>query len=134
MGIRSCHSFQPEPDHISIDPATELLPPRDITTCPTTLVFPTSHSQPTPLIKDALTLSQLLRIQNPKKPKAGEGGMTGGQGVSAIQSAANGVDGLKLMKGEVNDAAFLRQKRSNIPVDQASLRFYPSRPCLIASR
>ena len=63
----------------------------------------------------------------------------GGKGASAMQPAASGVEGVKLMKGEVddaarmNEAAFLRQKRSNIPVDQVSLRFYHSRRCLIAS-
>jgi len=57
-----------------------------------------------------------------------------------MQPAASGVEGVKLMKGEVddaarmNEAAFLRQKRSNIPVDQVSLRFSPSRRWLIASR
>ena len=47
-----------------------------------------------------------------------------------MQPAANDVDGVKLMNGEVddsvriNEAAFLRQKRSNIPVDQVSLRSF----------
>ena len=77
-----------------------------------------SQPAPRPLIKYALTLPRTLRIQN----------------------AANGVDGVKLMKGEVdhagrlNQAAFLRQKRSNIPVDHVNLPFYPSRRCLIALR
>ena len=60
--------------------------------------------------------------KNPKKPKAGEA-VTGGKVASAMQPAARGVEGVKLMKGEVvgaaqmNEAACLRQKRSHIPVD-----------------
>ena len=54
---------QPRPDHFSIDSATEPLPPCDITTCPTTLVLPTSHSQRGPLTKHALTLPRPIRIQ-----------------------------------------------------------------------
>ena len=55
-----------------------------------------------------------------------------------MQPAANGVDGVKLINGEVDnsvritEAAFLRQKRSDISVDQVSLRFHPSRSCLTA--
>ena len=84
--------------------------------CPATLVFPTSHTQRRPLIKHALTLPRPLHIQNPKKPKADEGGVTGRKGASAMQPAANGVDCVKLTKGEVvdgarmNEAAFLRQE------------------------
>ena len=64
----------------------------------------------------------------------------GRKGASVMQPAANGVDGVNLINGEVddsvqiNEAEFLRQKRSNIPVDQVSLRFYPSRRCLTALR
>ena len=66
--------------------------------------------------------------------------MTGGKGASAMQPAASGADGVKLTKGELddvarmNEVAFLRQKRSNIPVDQVNLRFHPSRQCSMASR
>ncbi len=60
--------------------------------------------------------------KNPKKVKDGE--TAGAKGASAMQPAASGLEGVKLMKGEgvtagmVNDAAFLRKKAKDVPVDQ----------------
>ena len=64
--------------------------------------------------------------KNPKKVKDGE--TAGAKGASAMQPAASGLEGVKLMKGEgvtagmVNDAAFLRKKAKDVPVDQ--VRWY----------
>ncbi len=71
------------------------------------------------------TLSHFLDrfvYKNPKKVKDGE--TAGAKGASAMQPAASGLEGVKLMKGEgvtagmVNDAAFLRKKAKDVPVDQ----------------
>lgn len=75
------------------------------------------------------TLSHFLDrfvYKNPKKAKEGDAGAAG-KGASAMQPAASAVDGVKLLKGEVadatmvNEAAFLRKKRQDVPVDQVCL-------------
>jgi len=51
-----------------------------------------------------------------------------GKGASAMQPAASGVEGVKLIKGEigfageepVNKKVFIRRKSSDVPVDQVS--------------
>lgn len=67
--------------------------------------------------------------KNPKKAKAGEGGGAKTKGASAMQPAASGLDGqgVKIMKADadgafvgINEAAFLRRKESDVPVDQVS--------------
>jgi ribosome biogenesis protein MAK21 len=77
------------------------------------------------------TLSHFLDrfvYKNPKKAKAGEGGAKT-KGASAMQPAASGLDGqgVKIMKADadgasmrINEAAFLRRKESDVPVDQVS--------------
>ena len=67
--------------------------------------------------------------KNPKKVKGGEGGAKT-KGASAMQPAVSGLDGqgVKIMKADadgasmmrVNEAAFLRKKESDVPVDQVS--------------
>ena len=66
--------------------------------------------------------------KNPKKAKAGEGGAKT-KGASAMQPAVSGLDGqgVKIMKADAdgasmrnNEAAFLRRKESDVPVDQVS--------------
>ena len=82
------------------------------------------------------TLSHFLDrfvYKNPKKIKTKDGEddaqtPSRGKGASAMQPAASGVEGVKLIKGEigftgeelVNEKAFMRKKRSDIPVDQVS--------------
>jgi len=80
------------------------------------------------------TLSHFLDrfvYKNPKKIKTKDGedeaqAQSRGKGASAMQPAASGVEGVKLIKGEigfageelVNEKAFMRKKRSDVPVDQ----------------
>ena len=90
------------------------------------------------------TLSHFLDrfvYKNPKKLKSKEGdedGVNGGRlgkGGSAMQPAASGVEGVKLLKGEigyvgeelVNEKAFLRRKRADVPVDQIFFHDYFTR-------
>lgn len=75
--------------------------------------------------------------KNPKKLKAKEGDADGtwmGKGPSAMQPAASGLEGVKLIKGEVgyggevvNETAFLRRKRDNVPVDLVFFHDYFTR-------
>jgi ribosome biogenesis protein MAK21 len=73
--------------------------------------------------------------KNPKKLRAREGDADGvwlGKGPSAMQPAASGIEGVKLVRGEVgyageevvNEKAFLRKKRENVPVDQLFFHDY----------
>ncbi|PPR06506.1 hypothetical protein CVT24_002634 [Panaeolus cyanescens] len=80
------------------------------------------------------TLSHFLDrfvYKNPKKVKEGEG--AGGKGASAMQPAASALEGVKLVKGEVadgvmvNEAAFLRKKEHEVPVDQVFFHQYFTR-------
>jgi ribosome biogenesis protein MAK21 len=87
------------------------------------------------------TLSHFLErfvYKNPKKPKATSGAndeedaepmtMGKGKGPSAMQPAASALEGVKLVKGDVgnnmgaiglvNEKAFLRRRREDVPVDQ----------------
>ena len=87
------------------------------------------------------TLSHFLDrfvYKNPKKLKVNEGNTDGarmGKGPSAMQPAASGLEGVKLIKGEigyggeevVNETAFLRRKRENVPVDQVFFHDYFTR-------
>jgi len=79
--------------------------------------------------------------KNPKKPKASSSGVNGdddaepmmaskGKGPSAMQPAASALEGVKLVKGDdggvvglVNEKAFLRRKREDVPVDQVGFWF-----------
>jgi ribosome biogenesis protein MAK21 len=79
--------------------------------------------------------------KNPKKIKSEEddGGHVGpgrlGKGASAMQPAASGVEGVKLIKGEigyvggelVNEKAFLTKKRTSVPIDQVFFYDYFTR-------
>ena len=80
------------------------------------------------------TLSHFLDrfvFKNPKKPKDKDG--KGGKGPSAMQPAAHAdVNGVRLVKGEaqdagglMNEAAFARKRREDVPVDQVSNAFCP---------
>jgi len=87
------------------------------------------------------TLSHFLDrfvYKNPKKIKPKEGDPEGahlGKGPSAMQPAASGLEGIKLIRGEVgyigeevvNEKAFLRKKRENVPVDQVFFHDYFTR-------
>ncbi|TFK35819.1 CBF/Mak21 family-domain-containing protein [Crucibulum laeve] len=83
------------------------------------------------------TLSHFLDrfvYKNPKKLKPSEGAPSAkSKGASAMQPAASSNVGVKLMKGEVedadmmNEAAFLRRKEGDVPVDQLFFHKYFSR-------
>jgi ribosome biogenesis protein MAK21 len=83
------------------------------------------------------TLSHFLDrfvYKNPKQIKTGDS--AGGKGASAMQPSASAIDGVKLIKGEVgvesmvNEAAFLKKRVQDVPVDQV-LFFSP--PCVICN-
>lgn len=83
--------------------------------------------------------------KNPKKPKVSSSGVNGdedaepmtaskGKGPSAMQPAASALEGVKLVKGDVgndvgvvglvNEEAFLRRKKEDVPVDQVGFFFF----------
>ena len=74
--------------------------------------------------------------KNPKKPKASPSGVNDdevttskGKGPSAMQPAASGVDGVKLVKGveatekRVNEEAWWKRKVEDVSVDQVGFEF-----------
>ncbi len=79
--------------------------------------------------------------KNPKKLKSKEddpdhvGAGRLGKGASAMQPAASGVEGVKLIKGEigyvggelVNEKAFLTKQRTSVPIDQVFFYDYFTR-------
>jgi len=79
--------------------------------------------------------------KNPKKLKSKEddadhaGAGRLGKGASAMQPAASGVEGVKLIKGEIgyvggelmNEKAFLRKQRTSVPIDQVFFYDYFTR-------
>ena len=89
--------------------------------------------------------------KNPKKPKVSSSGVNGdedaepmtaskGKGPSAMQPAASALEGVKLVKGDVgndggvvglvNEKAFLRKRKEDVPVDQVG--FFSFFRCLLA--
>ena len=90
--------------------------------------------------------------KNPKKPKVSSSGVNGdedaepmtaskGKGPSAMQPAASALEGVKLVKGDVgnyggvvglvNEKAFLRKRKEDVPVDQVG--FFSFFRCLLYS-
>lgn len=91
------------------------------------------------------TLSHFLDrfvYKNAKKMPADATGINGkgkGRGVSAMQPAASGIEGVKLMKGDavggedllMNEDRFLKKRAEDVPVDQVRLLFVINLPIML---